>query len=61
MVIWSILRLICIIYGHLVYLTANWCNLWSFGIFCGHLLYFSRFGMLFQEKSGNTEKQHLEK
>jgi hypothetical protein len=42
MVIWSILR--------------------PFGLFCGHLVYFvaiwsifSRFGMLFKEKSGNPE------
>jgi hypothetical protein len=34
--------------------------LWLFGIFCGHLVYlmviwyiFSRFGMLYAEKSGN--------
>jgi hypothetical protein len=27
--------------------------LWPFGIFVGHLVHFSHFGMLFQEKSGN--------
>jgi hypothetical protein len=27
--------------------------LWSFGIFYGCLVYFSRFGMVHQEKSGN--------
>jgi hypothetical protein len=27
--------------------------LWAFGIFYRHLIYFSRFGMLYQEKSGN--------
>jgi hypothetical protein len=30
--------------------------LWLFGVFCGnygHLVYFSRLGMLHQEKSGN--------
>jgi hypothetical protein len=27
--------------------------LWPFGIFCGHLVYFPRFGMLYLEKSGN--------
>jgi hypothetical protein len=25
----------------------------TFGIFCGHLVYFPRFGILYQEKSGN--------
>jgi hypothetical protein len=29
--------------------------LWSFGIFCGHLVYLPRFGMLYQEKSGNPD------
>jgi hypothetical protein len=24
-----------------------------FGTYCGHLVYFSRFGILYQEKSGN--------
>jgi hypothetical protein len=27
--------------------------LWTIGIFCGNLVYFSRFGILYQEKSGN--------
>jgi hypothetical protein len=27
--------------------------LWQFDIFCGRLLYFSHFGILYQEKSGN--------
>jgi hypothetical protein len=26
---------------------------WPFGIVCGHLVNFPRFGALFQEKSGN--------
>jgi hypothetical protein len=41
------------LYGHLVYF-------WTFGMFCGYLVYFeviwlifSRFGILYQEKSGN--------
>jgi hypothetical protein len=33
--------------SHLAYI------LWPFGIFCGDLVYFPRFGMLNQEKSGN--------
>jgi hypothetical protein len=32
---------------------AIWYILWPFGIFYGYLVYFSRFGMLYQEKSGN--------
>jgi hypothetical protein len=32
-----------------------------FGIFHGHLVYFSRFGMLQQEKSGNPAGQPLNK
>jgi membrane-associated protease RseP (regulator of RpoE activity) len=28
------------------YFTAIWYILWPLGIFCGHLVYFSRFGML---------------
>jgi hypothetical protein len=33
------------IYGRYEYFTAIWYNLWPFGIICGHLVYFSRFGM----------------
>jgi hypothetical protein len=36
-----------IFYGHLVYLFHGIL------VFYGHLAYFSRFGMLYQEKSGN--------
>jgi hypothetical protein len=50
-------------YDYLVYFVAIWYILWPFGIFCGHLayllyvhlVYFSRFGMLDQEKSGNPD------
>jgi hypothetical protein len=42
-----------IFYGHLVNFTAFWYILWTFGIFCGNLVYFSRFGIFFHEKSGN--------
>jgi hypothetical protein len=41
------------LHGHLVYFTAIWSILWPFFIFCGYLVYFSHFGMLHQEKSGN--------
>jgi hypothetical protein len=42
-----------ILYDHFVYFTAIENMLWSFGIFCGHLVHFPRFGILYQEKSGN--------
>jgi hypothetical protein len=32
---------------------AIWNILPTFGVFCGHLVIFSRLGMLYQEKSGN--------
>jgi hypothetical protein len=35
-----------IFYGHLEYFMGIWYNLWPFGIVCGHLLFFSQFGML---------------
>jgi hypothetical protein len=40
-------------YGYLVYFTSIWYNLWPFGIICGHLVYFSRFGVFGPRKSGN--------
>jgi hypothetical protein len=39
--------------GHLVYFTAIWYILWPSGIFIVIWYIFSRFGMLFKEKSGN--------
>jgi hypothetical protein len=39
-----------IFYDHLEYFMAIWYNLWLFGIVCGHLLYFSQFGMFGQRK-----------
>jgi hypothetical protein len=42
-----------ILYGHLVYFIAIGYILVALGIFKCDLVYFSRFGMLFQEKSGN--------
>jgi hypothetical protein len=44
-----------IFYDHLSYFTAIWCMFWPFHTIYGHLVYFSRFGMLYQEKSGNPE------
>jgi hypothetical protein len=42
-----------IFYGHLAHFTVLCCILWTFCIIQGSLVYFSRFGILFQEKSGN--------
>jgi hypothetical protein len=39
------------IVGHLIYLMAVWCSLWSFGIFFLVLVCFD------QEKSGNPDKK----
>jgi hypothetical protein len=39
--------------GHLVYFTSISYILWTFGIFVVIFVYFSSFGMLCQEKSGN--------
>jgi hypothetical protein len=44
-------------YGHLVYFVVIWYILWSFGIFCAHVVYISRFGKLQQEKSGNPVRR----
>jgi hypothetical protein len=44
-----------IFYELLVSFTAIGNILWPFGIFCGHLVYFPRFGILYQEKSGNPD------
>jgi hypothetical protein len=41
------------LYGHLVYFTDIKYILWPIGICYGYLVYFSRFGMLCQEKSGS--------
>jgi hypothetical protein len=42
-----------IFYVHLVHFTV-FCNiLWKFGAASGNLVSFSRFGILYQEKSGN--------
>jgi hypothetical protein len=46
MAIWYTLHQFGIFYGHLVYSVFIWYFLWSFE-------YFSFFGMLYQEKSGN--------
>jgi hypothetical protein len=42
-----------VFYGQFVYLLAIWYIVLPIGTFFGHLVYFSRFGMLYREKSGN--------
>jgi hypothetical protein len=44
---------VVIFYDHLVYFKAIWYSLWPVCIFCGKLVYFSRFGIMYKEKSGN--------
>jgi hypothetical protein len=51
-----------ILYGRLVYFTAIWYTLWPFGKFFGYLVYFSLFGKLDEDKSGNPEpRAHTER
>jgi hypothetical protein len=38
---------------YLMAILAHFMYVWSFGIFVGHFDTFSRFGVLYQEKSGN--------
>jgi hypothetical protein len=46
-------------YGHLVHFMVFCYILWTFGIVCGNLVYFSRFGILYQEISGNPGPDSL--
>jgi hypothetical protein len=45
------------IYGHLVYFVAIWSILWLFGIFMVIWYIFTRFCLLYKEKSGNPGLQ----
>jgi hypothetical protein len=47
-----------IFHDHLEYFMAIWYNLWPFGIVCGHLLYFSRFGMFGSRKIWQPWKEN---
>jgi hypothetical protein len=44
-----------IFYGHLVYFRSFCYILGTFGIVRGNLVYFSRFGIFYREKSGNPD------
>jgi hypothetical protein len=48
-----------IFHGHLVQITVFCYILWTFGKFRGNLVYFSRFGILYQEKSGNPDANEI--
>jgi hypothetical protein len=41
-----------------VYFTVIGYILWPFGTICGYSVYFSHFGMLYREKSGNPGPKH---
>jgi hypothetical protein len=44
---------VAIFCGFFVHFLVFWYILWTFGIFCGNLAYFFRFGILYLDKSGN--------
>jgi hypothetical protein len=46
-------------YSLSVYFTGIWSILLPFGIFYGYLVYFSRFGMLYRDKSGNPDRESV--
>jgi hypothetical protein len=48
-------------YDHLEYFMAIWYNLWPFGIVCGHLLFFSQFGMFGPREIWQPCKGYLKK
>jgi hypothetical protein len=50
---------VAIFYGHLVHFTVFSYILATFCIVRGNLVYFSRFGILYQEKSGNPDLSFL--
>jgi hypothetical protein len=50
---------ISIFYVNLEFYAVIWYILWPFGKCCGHLVYFSRFGMFYLQKSGNPGRYYL--
>jgi hypothetical protein len=42
------------------YYMAIWNILWTFGVFYNHLVHFSGFGIVYQEKSGNPAVESKE-
>jgi hypothetical protein len=59
---WGVLqwKMLAYFYGHLVHFTDFWRILWTLSKVRGTLVYFSRFGILYQEKSGNPGTENLE-
>jgi hypothetical protein len=45
-------------YGHLVHFMVFLNILWTFGMVRGNLVFFSRFGILYHEKSGNPDQAY---
>jgi hypothetical protein len=52
---WTVLQWKILVYffDHLIYFTAIENILGPFSIFCGRVVFFPSFGILYQEKSGN--------
>jgi hypothetical protein len=53
------LEAVGIFYSYLVYFVVILYILWPFGTFNGQSVYFSRFGMLHKEKSGNPGQMSI--
>jgi hypothetical protein len=49
------MEVVGIFYGHLVRFMVFCYISWTFGIVRGNLVYISRLGILYQEKSGNPD------
>jgi hypothetical protein len=49
-------KMLVYVMAQVVYFTAIWYILWKISALYGHLVYFSHFGMLYQEKSGNPDR-----
>jgi hypothetical protein len=55
---WKVLqwKMLVFVTAILSILRPKWYNFVHYAKFCAHLVYFSRFGMLYREKSGNPAK-----
>jgi hypothetical protein len=50
-----------VFHARLVFVLPIWYILRSFGIFVAMLVYFSQFGLLYQEKSGNPGRKIIKR